>query len=89
MSRLPQLGLERIHGPAHQAGSDSLLTSNVFFQIRNRFHHHYHRSRHRTIAFFISHLNPRYFNGVIDDSRFMGVLFGLEASAARRASMTD
>lgn len=61
-----QLGLERSHGPAHQAGSDSLLTSNVFFQIRNR-----------------------YFNGVIDDSRFMGVLFGLEASAARRASMTD
>jgi hypothetical protein len=58
----------------------------VFFQIRNRFQCHH---RHHTFAFFISHVNTRYFNGVIDDSRFMGVLFGLEASAARRASMTD
>jgi hypothetical protein len=42
--RLLQLGLERSHGPAHQAGSDSLLTSNVFFQIRNRFHCHHRHS---------------------------------------------
>jgi CCR4-NOT transcription complex subunit 7/8 len=58
-----QLGLERIHGPAHQAGSDSLLTSSVFYAVRNR-----------------------YFGGVIDDARFMGVLFGLDG---RRQGQAD
>jgi len=49
-----QLGMERIHGPAHQAGSDSLLTANVFYEMRRG-----------------------YFEGKIDDSKYLGVLFGL------------
>lgn len=50
-----ELQISRI-GPQHQAGSDSLLTSDVYFKLR------------QTI-----------FENIIDDSRFIGHLFGLSS----------
>ena len=48
-----ELGIKRI-GAAHQAGSDSLLTGKVFWEVK------------RVI-----------FNGVIDDEKYMGQVWGL------------
>ena len=48
-----ELGVKRI-GPAHQAGSDSLITGKVFWEVK------------KTI-----------FNGTIDDSRYLGQVWGL------------
>ncbi|KAI9768463.1 MAG: hypothetical protein M1840_004872 [Geoglossum simile] len=62
-----ELGIKRI-GPQHQAGSDSLLTGRIFWEIR------------RVV-----------FNGVIDDSKYLGQVWGLNgvgapASAAAAAA---
>mmetsp|Transcript_24571 Transcript_24571/g.42266 ORF Transcript_24571/g.42266 Transcript_24571/m.42266 type:complete len:294 (+) Transcript_24571:114-995(+) len=53
LNKLAQsLEIERI-GPCHQAGSDSLLTSLTFFELRRRFFE------------------------TIDESKYMGILYGL------------
>lgn len=48
-----ELGIKRI-GPQHQAGSDSLLTGKIFFEMRKQF-----------------------FDGKMDDERFLGEVWGL------------
>jgi CCR4-NOT transcription complex subunit 7/8 len=63
-----ELGIKRI-GPQHQAGSDSLLTGRIFWEIR------------RVV-----------FNGAIDDSKYLGQVWGLNgvgapASAAAAAAV--
>lgn len=51
-----ELGVMRF-GPEHQAGSDSLLTGQAFFEMRRLF-----------------------FEGVIDDDKFNGMLYGFNAN---------
>jgi CCR4-NOT transcription complex subunit 7/8 len=46
-------------GPMHQAGSDSLLTSAVFFKLIDVF-----------------------FGGRLDETKHVGILYGLGSSAA-------
>ncbi|PWN41243.1 CAF1-domain-containing protein [Ceraceosorus guamensis] len=58
------LGVSRI-GQQHQAGSDSLLTANTFFKLRNV-----------------------YFDGVIDDSKYLGCLYGFSTHANRAVGST-
>lgn len=50
------MGVPRI-GPQHQAGSDSLLTGSIFFEMRDRF-----------------------FDGKIDDLKFLGQVWGLNGA---------
>lgn len=48
------------HGTEHQAGSDSLLTADVFFALRSQF-----------------------FDGSLDDSKYLGQIYGLGSGASR------
>ena len=57
-----ELGIKRI-GTAHQAGSDSLLTGKIFWDVRKNI-----------------------FNGVIDDDKYLGQVWGLNRLGAPASS---
>lgn len=60
-----ELGIERI-GIAHQAGSDSLLTGKVFWDMKKNI-----------------------FNGIIDDDKYLGHVWGLNGMGSSGAPVTD
>ena len=60
-----ELAVPRI-GQAHQAGSDALLTGQVFFKMRDKI-----------------------FNGNIDESRYSGQVWGLNAQMPTNPSARD